>query len=433
MNTHQKVLAEVDKLKERLVAATSQCIQIESINPKYPGQVYEDLVGGEGRASRFMAELYREAGANIDFVTAEPGRDNAVGVVPGAGNGRSLILNGHVDVVPPNREELWERPPFSGAVDEGRIYGRGATDCKGGVVAAAFAAIALKNAGVNLKGDLILQSVVGEEVGDHEAGTSAVLAAGYKGDAAIVVEPTSFDETAPNAVPVTPGLLWFSVEIEGRAAHSGLRGLTVHPTLEGESLGVNTIDKFWVIYNALRALENEWALRDRHELFPPGYFNILPGVLSAHPHGVEIPFFLADHLRVEYCVYHHPSRTNEEVMSEIRRAVAHACEGDSWLRDHPAVVTEKLLWAPYEAPEDHPIHECVARSFSAVTGRGITREGFLGVCDLTWAKNAGIEGIAFGPGVGRTAHAIDEYVMIDQLVTACKTYALAAVEFCGAV
>lgn len=434
---HKKseVLEAVDRLVPRLVDTVADAVRIPSVNPKYPGQVYDQVVGAEADVSALMADLYREAGADVELVTVEKGRDNACGRVKGSGGGRSLLFNGHVDVVPVGNTGRWSRSPFSGQVTDTEIHGRGTTDMKGGVVAHGIAAVALRQAGVQLRGDLVLQSVVGEEVGDHLCGTTAALQAGYTADAAIVCEPTNFERGLPNLVPVTPGLLWFSISLEGKAAHSGLRGLTIHPTLDGELLGVNTVDKFWIIYQALRHLEDTWATYDRHPLFRPGYFNLLPGVLTANPTGIFVPFFLADTLTVEYCVYHHPDRSNDDVIEEIERTITNACANDRWLTEHPPRFEWKLLWPPYTLPEGHDLLPALMAAHTGaidgLTAPPPVQEGFLGVCDLTWMDALGIKGLVYGPGVGKTAHAVDEYLMIDQLVTATKTYALLAMDYCG--
>lgn len=157
------VLAAVDRLQDDLVAAVSAAVRIPSVNPKYPGEDYDAIVGGEGRVARVMAELYQAAGCTVDLFAVEPGRENAVGVRRGTGGGRSLLFNGHVDVVPPGDPAAWTSgDPFSGRVDGDRIWGRGATDMKGGIVAQAFAVRALQEAGVQLQGDLILEAVVGK-------------------------------------------------------------------------------------------------------------------------------------------------------------------------------------------------------------------------------------------------------------------------------
>ena len=109
-------------------------MRIPSVNPKYPGQVYDEVVGGEGEVSKLVAEVYSALGAEVDLWAIEPGRENAVGVVTGTGGGRSLIYNGHVDVVPPGDPAKWKSgDPFSGRVDDDRVWGRGSTDMKAGI------------------------------------------------------------------------------------------------------------------------------------------------------------------------------------------------------------------------------------------------------------------------------------------------------------
>src|ERR1700729_195991 len=134
--TVQAVTDAVDGLRAELIRRVSEVVRIESVNPKYPGQVYEDVVGGEGRVSAYMADVYREIGCEVELVSVETGRDKSVGVLRGIGGGRSLIFNGHVDVVPPGDPANWKSgSPFSGRVDGDRIWGRGSTDMKGGVMA----------------------------------------------------------------------------------------------------------------------------------------------------------------------------------------------------------------------------------------------------------------------------------------------------------
>lgn len=430
-----RILDAVDTLTGELVESVSNAIRIPSVNPKYPGQRYEDHVGREGEVNRLVSELHRAAGAAVELVAIEPGRENALAHIPGSGSGRSLLLNGHIDVVPANASK-WSEDPFSGRVTESAVHGRGASDDKGGVIAAAYAAIALNRAGVRLAGDLVLHSVVGEEVGDHECGTTAALNAGYTADAAIVVEPSSFDSSEPKLATATPGGLVFTITLEGKTAHSSLRGLTVHPTLQGQTLGVNAIDKLWPIYHSLRELEQRWATTDRHPEFVPGYFNILPGVLSAHPVGFQVPFAHPDTLTIEYCVAHHPDRTNQEVIAEVEQVIRNAYANDLWLTAHPPVVEWTLLWPPYRTPAGHDLVPAIAAAHSFATSNTVdgqlpVREGFFGLCDMTWLERGGVHGVIYGPGVATTAHAEEEYVPISQLVIAAKTYALTAIEYCG--
>ncbi len=355
----------VDALRDELVDVISKAVQISSVNPKYPGQVYDDVVGGEGEVSKFVAEVYRSLGAEVDVWAIEPGRENAVGVVKGAGGGRSLIYNGHVDVVPPGDPAKWKSgDPFSGKIEADRIWGRGATDMKAGILAQAFAARALGECGVKLKGDLILEAVVGEEVMDHECGVTATVKRGYKADAAVVSEPSA--PPAPLAViPVSPGLLWFSVTVPGKATHASMRGPTMRAGGD-MSIGVNAIDKGVFIFQALRQLEDEWGLTKQHPLFSPGHFTLHPGVVTGGPYGVLVPFVISEFMTIEYCVWYHPEEDPEDVKREIETHIERAASMDVWLREHPPVVEWKMNW-PANTPDADEITAatCAAHERSA--------------------------------------------------------------------
>lgn len=189
-------------------------------------------------------------------------------------------------------------------------------------------------------------------------------------------------------------------------------------------------------YRALRELEDEWADRDRHPLYVPGFFHLLPGVLRANPEGIDVPFFLADTARMEYCAMHHPDRSNDEVRAEIEEVVDRVCRADPWLRQHPARLEWKLLWPPYTADPEQSIVQDLLRAHHEALGEVPSSEpaaqtGFFGVCDVTWLEQHGVPGIIYGPGIATKAHAEDESVPHHQMVTAAKTYALLAMDFCG--
>ncbi len=431
-----RILDEIDALADELVADLQRAVRIASIEPKYPGEAYADLVGREGEVARLVSAIHASAGAETELVAIEPGRENACAVIAGTGGGRSLVLNGHIDVVPVGNPATWSHDdPFSGALVDGRVLGRGSGDMKAGVLAQAYAALALRRCGVRLRGDLKLAAVVGEEVGDHACGTTATIDAGYGADLALIAEPTAPPQPLC-IVPVTPGLLWFSVTVTGRTAHSGFRGETVHPTVDGAALGVNAIDKGFLVYQALRALEDEWAETKRHPLFPAGKFGILPGVIAASPFGIDVPFFLSETMRIEYCVMFHPDDDCATAKAEIEQRIRMAAEMDPWLRAHPPVVEWKLEWEPYALADDHPSLDLLERAHErAVVGTRLEgparRHGFAGVCDATWYEARGIPSVVYGPGDLRLAHAADESVAVDETVAACKALALFAAAWCG--
>jgi acetylornithine deacetylase/succinyl-diaminopimelate desuccinylase-like protein len=140
-----RLLECLEELRDELLDAVTRVVRVPSVTPNYPGERYDDHVGGEGAVSATVAELYRAAGCEIDVFGLRPGRENAVGVLRGTGGGQSLIFNGHVDVVPPGPSADWTGgDPWSGRVADGDLWGRGSADMKGGIIAQAFAAIALR-------------------------------------------------------------------------------------------------------------------------------------------------------------------------------------------------------------------------------------------------------------------------------------------------
>lgn len=429
----ERVLEEVEAGRGELIQAISDAVAIPSVNPRYPGQVYEDVVGGEGRVSQLVAEVYRDLGAEVDVFGLEPGRENAVGLIRGSGGGRSLIYNGHVDVVPAGRGENWTHDPFSGRVEGDRIWGRGSTDMKAGVLTQAFAARALRRSGVRLRGDLILEAVVGEECMNHEIGVSATVERGYRADAAVVSEPTT--GTRPLAVmPSSPGQLWFTLTVEGKVTHAANRGRTLYPGAE-EPPGVSAIDKGFVIYEGLRRLEQQWSFAKRHPHYRPGQFTIMPGIIEGGTSGVQFPLFVPERMRTEYLVWYPPDDDPQEVMREIEEQVRHLAATDAWLREHQPRIEWRLHW-PANSPEAGEITEALSAAHQqAAAGTALAGaaevSGFPAVDDASWLTLAGIPAISYGPGDLAVAHADDEFVRIDEVMCAARAFALLAMRWCG--
>src|SRR5688572_8064503 len=185
---------------------------------------------------------------NFDELSKHPAygeeveRTRGLGLVGTMGKnegGRSLILNGHVDIVAAGDESRWHYPPYQGTIVDGRVYGRGALDMKGGLCCALFAAKAIQDAGIQLNGKLMIESVIGEE--DGGIGTLATVLRGYKADGAIIMEPTELI-----VAPAQAGALSFRVTIPGLSAHGAMR-----------EEGVSAIEKFIPVFQALLVFEKE--------------------------------------------------------------------------------------------------------------------------------------------------------------------------------
>jgi acetylornithine deacetylase len=427
--TSARIREAVDRLHEQTVQRLSELIRIPSITPNYPGQDPASLVGQESRCAALLAELYVQAGAEVDVFGQVAGRDNAVGRIRGAGGGRSLLFNGHTDVVPPGPASDWTHSdPWSGAIARDRVWGRGASDMKAGLIAQAMAAVALREAGVTLAGDLIVEGVVGEEMMEHTLGTTACVERGYRADAAVVAEPSG--PPSPLAVcPVSPGVLWATVSVVGKATHTSMRVATLEPG--GESVGVSAVDKIVLVHQAILQLEHNWRFTKPHHLFAPGQFSILPGVIVGAPRSGLVPFVIPDEAHLEVIAWYSPDDNADDARAEIEEAIARVAANDPWLRIHPPLVEWRHHWPKSVLDPEHPIVHATAEAHLRSTNRRAVVAGFPAVEDTTWLNAAGIPAISYGPGDLRRAHAVDESVDIVEVHESTLTYALLAAQWCG--
>ena len=400
------------------------------------------LDGQESAAQREVASWLTRQGLATDVwlidlaalarhpqYSAEVERDEALGVVgwigesASRGGGRDLLLDGHIDVVPPGDERAWTTPPWDAAVRDGRVYGRGAADMKGGLCCALVAAKAVRDAGVRLRGRLSVASVVGEE--DGGTGTLATLLRGHRADGAVVVEPTAL-----HVVPAQAGSLMFRLVVQGRAAHGCVR-----------EEGVSTVEKFLPLFAALRRLEAErcGVSRGRAEVAgrpdDPLFVRYrLPwpievGTVRAGDWASSVPGELVAEGRFGVAVGEDPGVARTAFEAAIARAAAQ----DGWLRDHPPAVE---WWGgrfdPAVTDPSDPIVTTVAGAAQSITGLAPPVEGVTYGADLRLLVNVGhIPTVLFGPGDVRVAHMPDEYVPLADLHAATETLVLTALRYCG--
>jgi acetylornithine deacetylase len=389
---------------------------------------------GEVAAQEYVAAALERLGCKVDVweidfdevrrhpaFSAEAERQRGLGVVGagGAGDGPTLIFNGHVDVVPAGNESLWRFPPWQATIADGWVYGRGALDMKGGLACAIFAAKAIRDAGVRLKGRLLIQSVIGEE--DGGSGTLATVLRGYTGDGAIVVEPTEL-----RIAPAQAGALNFRLIVPGAAAHGCVR-----------EEGVSAIEKFMPLYQALMDLEaaRNAAARLWDDPISRLYrrytlpYALCIGVVRAGEWASTVAETLVAEGRYGVAV----GEDLDAARRRLEETVARAAHADPWLREHPP----RVEWwggqfAPASTPTDHPLVQTTAAAFAAVTGAPAIFEGMTYGADMRLLVNEGrTPTILFGPGDVRHAHRPDERVAIADLRAATQTLALTALRFCG--
>jgi len=386
------------------------------------------LVGEETEAQEHVAAQMKRCGLEVDVweldfdelrqhpaFSMEAEREHGLGVVGSMdedAGGRSLIFNGHVDVVPPGEETNWRYAPWQGTIAEGRVYGRGAVDMKGGLCCALFAAKALRDAGVRLKGRLMVESVIGEE--DGGVGTLAAVLRGYKADGAVVAEPTELI-----VAPAQAGAFNFRVTVPGKAAHGCVR-----------EEGVSPIEKFIPIHEGLMALERARNENVREPLYARYElpYALCIGNVKAGTWASSVAESLVFEGRYGVAV-------DEDVTAARRsfeQAVAQAAQADPWLRDHPPVVE---WWGgqfePARIAVDHALVKTVRDAFADATGAAARVEGMTYGADMRLLVNVGdTPTVLFGPGDVRNSHRPDEYVPLEELVTTVRTLALTALRFC---
>ncbi len=389
---------------------------------------FESLGGNESGIQRFLAGYMQSLGMEVDVwdldfealrqhpaFSTEIDRAEGLGVVGtmGNGEGQSLIFNGHIDVVPAGDLTNWHYPPWKATVADGKVYGRGALDMKGGLCCALFAAKAIRDAGVTLKGKLMIESVIGEE--DGGIGTLAAVVRGYKADAAVIMEPTEL-----MIAPAHAGALNFRITVPGLAAHGAVR-----------TEGVNPIDPFITIYQALMRFETTRNQQVKHPMFEayPIPYPICIGTLQSGIWASTVPESLTFEGRYGIA--------EGEDISSARKAfeavVEAVAQSDEWLRQHPPIVE---WWGgqfePASIPSDHPIVGTVGAAFKEITGGAPTYQGMPYGADMRLLVNNGdTPTLMFGPGNVRKAHQPDEYVPVSDLEVVVRTLALTALRFCG--
>jgi len=427
----QRVLDAIDEARDQIVDDVKRLVEVPSVNPNYPGVRSEDYLGQESEANLLIRDRFGYLFDRSQLLKSHDRRENFAGVVRGSGAGRSLLLNGHIDVVPAGDANTWSSDPFRATETAGRIHGRGASDMKSGVVAALSAIEAIRSANIDLTGDLVFHSVAGEELGEHEVGTGCVLASGYTADAAIVVEPSASFETPLTINPTAAGLLWGRVRVEGLAGHPGLRRELVRAGGAGTRAGVNAIDKGYLVLQALYRIEERWGTSKQHSLFKPGQFVVMPGTIHGRGKDIDIPFVFAEYCEIDFIVWYPPEEDPAAVKYEIQEFVSRSVSSDPWLSDNPPTYEWPVEFPGFHTDPNQEIVRTLATAHESATGDGAVVEAFPAACDATWIARTDIPVVNYGPGHLANAHKPDEYCEVDEIISATRSLALTVLDWCG--
>ena len=431
----ERLFARIEAHRDAGVELLQELVRVNSTTPTLPGVVREEVIGGETRCNELLRERYEQAGLETHWVAPDPERSNLVGVRQGADGGRSLILNAHVDTVAPVEPDRWLcGGPWSPELRDGRLYGLGSTDMKASGTAMWLTAQALHDEGVRLKGELQLHSVVGEEMREHELGTTACIEAGFCADGAIVTEPSSYPR--PLTVSTVAAGVWVvRILIEGKSTHCGNRALAIRPGGPGDAIGVNALEKGVKLVRALGELETLWGLTKTHPCFSPGFFTIGPNVFYSDP-GVPFPAYFPNRAELQCVIWYPPQEAAGDVVRQIEEYVLAACRLDPWLAEHPPVFEWLMNWPPMETAWEHELTRAMVRGHESVTRVPVRSPtplnpvNFAAASDASFYEAAGIPAIVHGPGDLKIAHCRDEYVLVDEMITASKALTATVLEWC---
>lgn len=427
------VLRNIDSDRDFVIDLTRELVKIPSVNPKF--QVEPDI-NREPEVQDVVQKHLNADGFTTKRWDVFPDRPNVIGEWQGSDE-KSLILCGHIDVVPVGDDSKWKRAPFGGQVDEGRIWGRGAVDMKGGVAACIAAAHAIKQSGIELEGRLAIHSVVDEEAGGF--GAMDIVKRSKLARRAIIAEPTW-----GNVVPAEGGLSWVRVTIFGKQAHAGWRFNSIWPQPHTEGRiepGVNAIELANRFLSALREFEASRCRNNWHPLVPAGLATINPGVIrggaglgeDGTPAILTNAAIISDVVTIDLDYKFMPDEKFEDVQTEFEDFVGHFAATDPWMRENPP----KILWdlfdlnfPPMNTPVDHPLTLSLVNRATEIQKRPPEVKGFEAVTDAAHYAGAGVDPVIYGPS-GDGFHGDNECVEIDSLIETTKVIAAAVIDNCG--
>ncbi len=406
MSALSQILRTIDP--DEVVELTRTLVRIPSVyRPGEPD-------GTEAGVAAFVESWLRREGFQVEVQQAAPGRPNVIGWLGEKTPGRrSLLLEGHTDVVTEGDPTEWAHPPFGAELISGRIYGRGAADMKSGLAAAMIAAAAFKRAGVTPRGKLVVGALVDEEGGmigvRHLIGTPV----GRELDAAIICEPEENELCLEQR-----GVVWARVRVRGKMAHGAM-----------PEAGINPIACLGALLRDVPALEKRLKKRCERSRYlrPP---TVTPTIVQAPPRGVGVPQSNVIPALAEATldVRLTPGIDADGVREEIEALCRKAADA------HPGI---KIEWEPVnpfrlatKVDRQEPLVQAMVRGVKKATGRAAKYGGVPGSTDGTILRmELGIPIVTCGPGNRLIPHQVDEYVEVAEVVDAAKIYAASALNY----
>lgn len=415
----RRILDAVDANFDRQIATTRDFVAIPSTRgAEGPCQ---DMIGDLLRARQYEVDDWH---INLDdlkdlrgFGPIEHDFSKARTVVgtyrPTNNSGKSLILQGHCDVVPTGPLDMWATPPFSPTIKDGRMYGRGACDMKSGTIGALYALDAIAAAGLKPTGRIHFQSVIEEE--STGVGALSTLQRGYRADACFIPEPTG-----AKMVRSQVGVIWFRLRV---------RGFPVHVFEAGA--GSNAITAAYHLVQALEKLEVAWNARaasDPHFKALDHPINFNPGIIKGGDWASSVPAWCDIDCRIAVL----PGWSIADCQQEILACVANAARDHRFLSNNPPEVQwSGFLSEGYVLKDSAEPEAAFAVAHEAVYGRGTEDLVFTALTDTRfYGLNYGIPSLCFGAS-GAAMHGFNEYVDLESLRQSTKATALFIAQWCG--
>ncbi len=401
-------LIDGERLRERLV----DLVRIPSVT------------GDEEAAIRRIADWLSAAGAEVDYwydgigkLVVDPDYPGheierawvpvVAGLIRGPRPGPTIVLTGHVDVVPPGDYAQWTRDPFAGAIDGDKLYGRGAADMKSGVIAALEAFEAFASGPRDFPGRVVFVAVPAEE--DSGLGTLAAIRRGWTADAAIVTEPTCRDGR-PELIVAHAGAMSCTLEITGLSAHASKR-----------LMGENALDHYLAVHEVLREGERVLNAGERHPLMQNLKLPYATSVGVAH--GGTWSSSVMDRLEVEVRVGVALDETTAEAKARFERTLSEGLASNPWLGTHPPTVRWRAAgFGSAQTRSDHPLVNALCDAGENVFRARPTIAAAPYGCDMSaWVRIGGVPTVVYGPGDIEQAHAPNEWVSLETTERVART------------
>ncbi len=393
--------------ESQVIHWTQELVRIPSVYRPEQGEAEE-------AAARWVEARFREIGLETYFEIVEPERPNVIGIWRGAEGGKTLMFEGHTDVVTEGDASQWMYPPFEAQIANGKMYGRGANDMKGGLVAAICATKAIVESGIKLGGDILIGAVCDEE--GHMIGIKHFVEQGWAENvnAAIICEPEE------NHLCISQkGVMWIRITATGKMAH-GAMPLT----------GVNSAYPVAEFLVAMRELEAaQIAEHGKHEFL--GQPSITPTILASPVRGEAQNNVMPAQTQVVLDIRLIPGQSAEEIEAKIKAA----CDAVHARDDRVTFEVDVLeVRAPTATEREEPVVQVLDQAYRDLTGKEPIYGGVPGSTDGTILNSrAGVPIVTCGPGDIHIPHHVDEWLGLDELIEATKLYVLSAMRFLGVV